>query len=113
MPSVSDKELQMATRLVESLTTDWKPNRYKDTYRKELLDLIERKAKGEDIVVEEAAEPQGEKIVDLMAALEASLASAKKGTKAPAPAKKATKATKKTTKKASKATKSTRKKTAA
>jgi DNA end-binding protein Ku len=103
-PSVSDKELLMATRLIESLTTDWKPSRYKDTYRKELLDLIERKAKGEDIVVEEAVSEPGEKIVDLMAALEASLAAAKKGTKAapPAPAKKATKsakATKKTAKK--------------
>ena len=98
-PSVSDKELQMATRLVESLTTEWKPSKYKDTYRKELLDLIERKAKGEDIVVEEAVSEPGEKIVDLMAALEASLAAAKKGTKAPA-AKKATKATKKSTKKA-------------
>ena len=103
-PSVSDKELQMATRLIESLTTDWKPSRYKDTYREELLDLIERKAKGEDIVVEESAAPQAEKVVDLMAALEASLAAAKKGTKAPAKpaAKKATKATKKTTKKAAK-----------
>jgi DNA end-binding protein Ku len=103
MPSVSDKEMSMATRLVESLTTEWKPSRYKDTYRKELLDLIERKAKGEDIVVEEAAAPAGEKIVDLMAALEASLAAAKKGTKAPEPAKKpAAKATKKTTKKTTK-----------
>ena len=105
-PSVSDKELQMATRLIESLTTDWKPSRYKDTYREELLDLIERKAKGEDIVVEEAVSEPGEKIVDLMAALEASLAAAKKGTKAPEPkkpaAKKAAKATKKTTKKATK-----------
>ncbi|MDQ1374593.1 MAG: end-binding protein Ku [Actinomycetota bacterium] len=100
MPSVSDKELQMATRLVESLTTEWKPAKYKDTYRKELLDLIERKAKGEEIVVDDAA-PQAEKIVDLMAALEASLAAAKKGTKAPA--KSATKATKAT--KAKKATK--------
>ena len=98
VPSVSDKELQMATRLVESLTTDWKPGRYKDTYREEMLELIERKAKGEDIVVEESA-PQAEKIVDLMAALEASLDAAKKGTKASGaakkPAKKASKSTKK------------------
>jgi DNA end-binding protein Ku len=101
-PSVSDKELQMASRLIQSLTTDWKPSRYKDTYREELLELIERKAKGEDIVVEEAVSEPGEKIVDLMAALEASLAAAKKGTKAPEPAKKVTKSAKKTTKKAAK-----------
>jgi DNA end-binding protein Ku len=121
LPSVSDKELQMASRLVESLTTEWKPSKYKDTYRKEMLDLIERKAKGEDIVVEETA-PQAEKIVDLMAALEASLKAAKKGTRTPAATAEkvaANKATK-SAKKAAKATKSTksakkqaRKKTAA
>ncbi|MEY2476942.1 MAG: end-binding protein Ku [Actinomycetota bacterium] len=112
-PSVSDKELTMASRLIESLTTDWKPSKYKDTYREELLDLIERKAKGKEIVVEESAAPQGEKIVDLMAALEASLAAAKKGTKAPE--KPAAKTTKKTAKKtAKKATKrAAKKKTAA
>jgi DNA end-binding protein Ku len=110
IPSVSDKELQMATRLVESLTAEWKPSKYKDTYRKELLDLIEAKAKGKEIVVETST-PQAEKVVDLMAALEASLAAAKKGTKAPAaPAKRVTKSTK-----AKKATKkrTTRKRAAA
>jgi DNA end-binding protein Ku len=101
MPSVNDKELQMATRLVESLTTDWKPSKYKDTYREQLLDLIEAKAKGKEIVVEEDA-PQAEKVVDLMAALEASLEAAKKGTK--------TSGTTKTAKKASKSTKRTAKK---
>lgn len=109
MPPVSDKELQMAARLVESLTGEWKPSKYKDTYREELLDLIERKAKGKEIVVEEAA-PQAEKVVDLMAALEASLDAAKKGTKATGSAEKTSKTPgKKVSKSTKKATKKTRK----
>jgi DNA end-binding protein Ku len=78
--SVSDKEVRMATQIIESLTTEWKPSRYHDTYREAVLELIEKKAKGEEIVVDEDdAQPQ--KVVDLMAALEASLAAAKKPTK--------------------------------
>jgi DNA end-binding protein Ku len=89
--SVSDRELKMASSLIDSLSTEWKPSKYKDTYREELLDLIERKAKGKDIVVEESAAPEQTKVLDLMAALEASLDAAKKGTKAPAAKKPAAK----------------------
>jgi DNA end-binding protein Ku len=78
--SVSDKELRMASQIIESLTTDWKPSRYHDTYREAVLELIQKKAKGEEIVVDED-EKQPQKVVDLMAALEASLAAAKKPTK--------------------------------
>ena len=77
---ITDKELRMATQIVESLTTEWKPSRYKDTYRESVLELIQKKAKGKEIVVDENEEaPQ--KVVDLMAALEASLQAAKKPTK--------------------------------
>lgn len=80
---VSDKELKMATQIIDSLTTEWKPAAYHDTYREQVLEFIHKKAKGKEIVVdEEAAEPQ--KIVDLMAALEASLDRAKKPAKTPA-----------------------------
>jgi DNA end-binding protein Ku len=70
------RELKMASQLVESLTVEWDPKRYKDTYRERLLDVIKRKAKGEEIVTE----PQHEKsadVVDLMAALEASIEASK------------------------------------
>jgi DNA end-binding protein Ku len=87
MPSVNEREKKMATQLIDSLTSDWKPENYKDTYRKELLKLIERKAEGKEIVVEEAEEDKGAKVVDLMAALEASLEANKKGTRAKRPAK--------------------------
>jgi DNA end-binding protein Ku len=76
----TDKEVKLASQIVDSLSADWKPERYHDTYREQVLELIERKAKGEEIVVEEekAEEP---KVTDLMAALEASLESARKGKK--------------------------------
>ncbi len=74
---VSDKELAMARQLIESLSTDWEPERYKDTYREDVLDLIERKAEGEEIVAAPDDEKESGDVVDLMAALEASLAAAK------------------------------------
>jgi len=73
----TQRELTMAQQLIESLTTDWEPEKYHDTYRERVLDLIERKAQGEEIAVQpEAAEPA--KVPDLMAALEASLAEVKR-----------------------------------
>jgi DNA end-binding protein Ku len=67
----SRREVDMARRLVESLEERFRPERYEDTYREAVLDLIERKAKGEEIDLLEQEEPeQGE---DLAAALEASL----------------------------------------
>jgi DNA end-binding protein Ku len=79
----SDRELAMANQLIESLASDFEPEKYRDEYRERVLDLIERKAQGETIVIEEP-EAEPEKVPDLMAALEASIASAKK----PAPKKK-------------------------
>jgi len=73
---VSDKELAMATQLVESLSADFEPDRFQDTYRQTVLDLIDRKAAGEEVVVP-AATAEPERVVDLMAALEASVAAAK------------------------------------
>jgi DNA end-binding protein Ku len=103
---VSDRELKVAEQLIDSLTTDWDPDRYHDTYRERVLDLIEQKAKGKEVVVEKAEAPESN-VVDLLAALEASLSAAGKGTKKkPSAAKKATKKTSKsTTKKASSARK--------
>ena len=68
------RELEMAKQLIESLTSDFKPNRYRDEYREELLDLLERKAEGKDVVSAPTEEPKPTKAPDLMAALEESLA---------------------------------------
>ena len=73
---VSDKELVMANQLIESLSETFDPSKYTDTYRNKVLEVIERKAAGEEDVVT-TPEPQEEKVVDLMAALEASVEAAK------------------------------------
>jgi DNA end-binding protein Ku len=71
------RELQMAKQLIESLTSDFKPNTYRDEYREELLDLLERKAAGKEVVSAATEEPKPTKAPDLMAALEESLAAVK------------------------------------
>jgi DNA end-binding protein Ku len=82
----SDRELTMAKQLIDSLSTDFDPGRYHDDYRERVLDLIERKASGEEIAVAPEAEEAAE-APDLMAALEASLAAVRSGdSDAPAPA---------------------------
>jgi DNA end-binding protein Ku len=72
----SQKELQMAQQLIDSLADDFEPEQYRDEYRERVLEMIERKAGGEEIVIEAPAEEPKE-VPDLMAALEQSIASAK------------------------------------
>jgi DNA end-binding protein Ku len=72
-----ERELKMAKQLIESLSSDFKPESYRDEYREELLSLLEKKAAGEEIVTTETEEPKPTKAPDLMAALEESLASVK------------------------------------
>jgi len=67
------KELQIAKQLVESLAGPFEPEKYRDTYREEVLALIERKAAGEEIAVQPAVEEAPTAVPDLMAALQASL----------------------------------------
>jgi DNA end-binding protein Ku len=68
--------LKMAKQLVDGLTATFKPGKYRDTYRDRVLDLVKRKAKGEEIDVEKAKPPEPSD--DLMAALEASLKKGKR-----------------------------------
>jgi len=67
------RELDIAKQLVESLATDFDPDSYRDTYREEVLALIERKAQGEAIAVQPAPEEVAPPAPDLMSALKASL----------------------------------------
>ncbi len=71
------RELEMAKQLIESLTSDFEPDKYRDEYREELLDLLERKAAGKEVVSAPSEEPKPTKAPDLMAALEESLAAVK------------------------------------
>jgi DNA end-binding protein Ku len=70
----NDREIEMAKALIDSLASEFDPTAYKDEYREELLALIERKARGEDLVAVDAEAPKPTKAPDLMAALEESLA---------------------------------------
>jgi DNA end-binding protein Ku len=83
----SDRELKMAEQLIDSLSTEFAPDRYRDEYREKVLALIERKAQGEEIAVQPEA-PQPAKVPDLMSALEASLAAVKSGDSDAPPAEK-------------------------
>ena len=76
--NVTKREVDMAGQIIDSLTVEWEPERYSDTYRERVLELIEQKAKGEEIVAKTEA-PEQAKVVDLMAALEASLEQARGG----------------------------------
>ena len=108
---VTDRELSMAQLLIESMESEWDPERFHDTHREKVEAIIEEKRQGHEIVLQEGPEPAA-KVVDLMEALNASIAAAAKNgsdtktTKRPAakrtvtksasaaPAKKAVKATK-------------------
>ena len=73
---VRSQELEMARQLIQNLTSDWNPDEYTDEYREALLKIVEAKIAGEEIELV-AAEPTA-KVVDLMEALKASVAAAKK-----------------------------------
>ena len=83
---VRGQELEMAKQLIESLSGDWNPEEYSDEYREALLQIVEAKLNGQEIEVV-APEPTA-KVVDLMEALKASVAAAKKEADEPAPSRK-------------------------
>ncbi len=72
----TDRELKMAEQLIDTLSSEFDPAKYHDEYRERVLDMIERKASGEEIMVQPEAE-ESAPAPDLMAALEASLAAVK------------------------------------
>jgi DNA end-binding protein Ku len=71
------RELEIAKQLVESLAGDFQPERYTDSYREQILDMIERKAQGEQIAVQPEPEDLTAPAPDLMGALKASLEAVK------------------------------------
>ncbi len=73
---VNDREVKMAESLVDSLTADFEPHKYHDEYREQVMALIQMKADGEEFEVPEAV-AERPNVVDIMAALEASVAAAK------------------------------------
>jgi len=75
-PEPAKKELALATQIIDALAADWDPARYHDTFTEELKGLIEAKGRGEEIEVPEEPETPA-KVLDLLAALEASVADAR------------------------------------
>jgi DNA end-binding protein Ku len=71
----NQREVDMAKQLIDSLSAEFDPSKYKDTYRERVLELIKSKAEGKAIAVQPAEEPQ--QVPDLMAALEASVNAAR------------------------------------
>lgn len=76
--SVDQKEMDMATKLIENLTEEFNPEKYVNTYRQDLLDLIHKKIEGQEIKSAPAV-PQSN-VVDIMEALQASLKQTQKKT---------------------------------
>src|SRR5438874_3087682 len=62
--SVSKREVDMAAQIIDSLTAEWDPSRYRDTYRQEVLKLLKKKAEGKEIVVEEEAPEEDGQVLD-------------------------------------------------
>lgn len=80
--NIRPQELSMAQQLVESMTTEWEPSEFKDTYRDDLLELIQQRAASPDGAVGVAAESEDgppPRVLDLMTALKGSLASRARG----------------------------------
>jgi len=74
---VTDRELQMAGLLLESMESDWDPSRYHDTHREKVEGIIESKRQGNEIVTGVESAPASTKVVDLMDVLSASIDSVK------------------------------------
>jgi DNA end-binding protein Ku len=73
--SFEDREVEMAKLLIDSMTTAWEPERYSDIYRERVEELIDQKRQGTVVVTEQRAEPAP--VVDLLAALQASVTAAR------------------------------------
>jgi DNA end-binding protein Ku len=67
------REVEIAKQLIDSLAGEFEPDKYRDTYREDVLALIERKAEGKEIAIQPEAEEVAAPTPDLMSALRASL----------------------------------------
>jgi DNA end-binding protein Ku len=70
---INPRELEIAQQLVDSLSGAFDPDKYQDTYREDVLALVERKAEGKEIAVQPSADEEEAEVPDLMSALKASL----------------------------------------
>jgi DNA end-binding protein Ku len=111
----SPKELELAVQIIDALASEWDPEQYHDTFTEDLKERILAKDRGDEVVEEEGAPPKSADVVDLMAALEASVSRAKEGGRSSrSPKRRPTqrRAAKRTTKAAGKRSSTTKRKSA-
>src|SRR6184192_3362891 len=71
--TLNDKELKMANALIESMSSDWKPEKYRDEYRDAVMEIIETKAKNKQLPSAPAPAPRSTNVVDLVKVLQESI----------------------------------------
>lgn len=76
IPEPQKKELAMAEQLIESLSTEFEPAKYQDEYHQQVINMLEKKAEGQAVISQPEVK-EGGKVIDLMAALEASISAIK------------------------------------
>jgi DNA end-binding protein Ku len=70
---LNDKELKMAHALIDSMSSDWKPDKYRDEYRDAVMEMIEQKAKNKQLPAPAPAAPRTTNVVDLVKVLQESI----------------------------------------
>jgi DNA end-binding protein Ku len=70
---LNDKELKMANALIESMSSDWQPDKYRDQYRDAVMEMIESKAKNKKLPTAAPAAPRATNVVDLVKVLQESI----------------------------------------
>src|SRR6195256_4465362 len=70
---LNDKELKMANALIESMSSDWEPQKYRDEYRGAVRKMIEKKEKNKQLPAAAPAAPKATNVVDLVKVLQESL----------------------------------------
>src|ERR1700704_1251292 len=71
--TLNDKELKMAQTLIDSMSSEWQPDKYRDEYRNAVMELIEQKAKNKQLPAAPAAAPRSTNVVDLVKVLQESI----------------------------------------
>jgi DNA end-binding protein Ku len=78
---LNDKELKMANALIESMSSDWQPEKYRDEYRDAVMEMIETKAKNKQLPPAPAAAPRSTNVVDLVKVLQESINRSQSGSR--------------------------------
>jgi DNA end-binding protein Ku len=70
---LNDKELKMAQALIESMSVEWEPDKYRDEYRDAVMEMIEQKAQNKELAAPRETKPRATNVVDLVKVLQESL----------------------------------------